>query len=915
MSTSPAPLSETRNADEIASPCDENIRPIFPVRHALTEDALFNITRDGHTPGNPKNIGASSDHELRRIRQGYIYIYARNGHPENLGSDSDGTWLVFRYVSRPDLDDSSSHIRADVNNPNGRYQFYKLEWTGGGADGQWEVKDTRRYPYAFVNKQVSEIEIAYSEERWPGHLFLMAQLDSSVRSQLMTPVNVIQESTEHSAPLAQISAKVAEFNSAAEANPPGNAIRYTAFQPEAESQVVICQNSRENGRLVAIQDHLGELMDIQAAHLAKSHSLKTFSAEYQYPLMIGKGVKNLWEHIDHAGGTWDFLDFNGTPLSGDYLGAFDAIEVRQQVLNAELKALVRSYWAISTRTGPGTVMAEIKACMDGLEKVSGEAEARRVDYVFFLLSKAFQTIGTSAYGSASMVAMLGGTASDRSKEWLTIFKTALGAAATAAPNLLQKYRTHINMLFTVASKELAMAWVKSPGGVFYKEAVPEILGLDLRIVHVSPDNIGDTLREVFDSADARLKGSTPRSYSFDKNALTVTMDGGTAVPEKLVGVQYFEITGTGTLTEQGQKMSEYYRAGAIGTEGAGLFLSFYAAFQTLQNWDNVRPSFTGAGAVARDPRIQIASALLDSAASLRGLQKASNAATFSQGVSSKIFSRMFATGADGFFTPQSVAAQAQNGINATSGGLMRYVTIGNIAGAAGIALAGAQAYEGYKADDMAAGIGNSLVAAGGLVLLITGGSVALAAPGAIIGGLMIIAGTVSTFFTDSDVDYWVRHGFWGRSKNYWGEQREQIDERLSDARRLAYGAEPQRSAFEQELKDYKDLTGTLKIKNETEGDMRFEIFCPAVDSIADLNRLTATVRKITPGFGMGGGGFSGPVVPAAKHFINPGLVHLVLEAPPVSEQDRMSDLRVDASFPKLTGGEFSDRLTIKAWKL
>ncbi|NVK12708.1 MAG: hypothetical protein HWE35_00855 [Rhodobacteraceae bacterium] len=914
MSTSPAPLSETRNADEIASPCDENIRPIFPVRHALTEDALFNITRDGYTPGNPKSIGASPNHELRRIRQGYIYIYARNGHPDNLSSDSDGTWLVFRYVSRADLDDSSSHIRADVSNPNGRYQFYKLEWTGGGADGQWEVNDIRRYPYAFVNKQVSEIEIAYSEERWPGHLFLMAQLDASVRSQLMTPVNVIQESTEHSAPLAQISAKVAEFNSAAEANPPGNAIRYTAFQPEAESQVVICQNSRENGRLVAVQDHLGELMDIQAALLAKSHSLKTFSAEYQYPLMIGKGVKNLWEHIDHAGGTWDFLDFNGTPLSEDYLGAYDAIEVRQQVLNAEIKALVRSYWAVSTRTGPGTVLAEIKACMDGLEKVSGEAEARRVDYVFFLLSKAFQTIGTSAYGSASMAAMLGGTASDKSKEWFAIFKTAIEAAAKSAPDLLQKYRTHMNITFAVTSKELAMAWVQSPAGLIHKAQIEKILGVQEITVPVSPNNIDDALRETF--ARSGLTGQRPQSASFDPDTLSAAMDGGTPRPAQVIGVPYYEITGTGTLTAQGQAMSEFYRMGEQAANGGALLLSFYAAFQTLKNWDNIRHSFTTVGAVARDPRVQIASALLDSASAIRGLQGVPGAAQFTQGVSSQVFSRMFASGADRFFTPYSAAAQARNGINAVSSGLSQYATIANFAGAVGVALAGFQAFEGYKADDMAAGIGNSLVAAGGLVLLITGGSVALAAPGAIIGGLMIIAGTVSTFFTDSDVDYWVRHGFWGRSEKYWGgKRRPEIHERLESAKLLAKAIEPYKSSFERELEDYKDLTGTLKIKNDTAGDMRFEIVCPAVESVADLNRLTATVRKISPGFGIGAGGLSGPVVPATKHFINPGLVHLVLNAPPVSEQDRMSDLRVDASFPKLNGGEYSDRLTIKAWKL
>ncbi|MCE8439348.1 toxin VasX [Rhodovulum sulfidophilum] len=89
--TDPAPLSETRAADELTSACDEDIRPIFPVRHALTEEALFNIARDGTSPGEPGAIGAQGSYELRRLRQGYVYIYARNGHPDRLSSDSKGT--------------------------------------------------------------------------------------------------------------------------------------------------------------------------------------------------------------------------------------------------------------------------------------------------------------------------------------------------------------------------------------------------------------------------------------------------------------------------------------------------------------------------------------------------------------------------------------------------------------------------------------------------------------------------------------------------------------------------------------------------------------------------------------------------------------------------------------------------------
>ncbi len=914
----PPPLSETREAGEIVGACDETIIPIFPARHALTDTALFSVTSSGRAVGNPTAIGASSDHELRRIRQGYIYIYARNGHPDDQSSDDSGTWLVFRYVSQTGHDDSSGHVRDDVSAPTGRYQFYKLEWTGSGADGKWEVLDNRRYPYAFVNRQVSEIEIAYSEERWPGYLFLMAELDSGVRRKLMTRVNLIAESTPHSVPMARIAEHVAEFTPNAQPNPSANALRYTAFQPETTGQVVVCQQSRERGRVVAVQDHLGELLDLQAAHLAKSHSLKTFSAEYQYPLMIGKGVKNLWEHIDHDSGTLrDYFDWNGTPVHEDYLGTYDALEVRQNVLNDEIRALVRAYWTVSTRTGTGTVLTELEVVLGGLDSIGDEASVRRMDYAFFLLSKAFQTLGTSAYGSASMAAMLGDAATDNSRQWFIIFKELFTVAATASQEYLTRYRTHMNITFAVTAKELALAWTQSPGGIIHKAPIERILGVTEIAVPVSPNNIDDTLRRTF--ARVGLTGQRPSRVNVDGNALTAAMDGGTPVPTRLVNVPYYEITGTGTITAQGQALSEAYRAADLGTKGGAMLLSFYAAFQTLNNWNNVRRSFTAVGAIARDPRVQVASVLLEAASGIRALQTVPGSVQFTNGVSTSIFNRMFASGGDRFFNAGTVTAQATNGAGSVSGSMLRFVTLGNIAGAVGVVLASFNAREGFRADDMAAGFGNSLIAAGGLVVLATGATGFALVPGAIVGGLMIVAGTVATFFTDSDVDYWVRHGFWGRSQRYWeGEDRLEVGRRIDLAKSLMNGSEPYRSAFEQELNDYRDLTGSLQIENAAEGDMRIEIACSALESVADLGRLEATVRVVTASIGMmgmGGAPMAGRPLDVQKHYVAPGMVHLILSERPVPDHDRISDLRIDASYPKLNGAAYEDRLTIKAWQL
>jgi hypothetical protein len=899
----PAPLSETRGADELTSPCDENIRPIFPVRYALSEDALFNVARDGASPGEPGTVSAQGQYELRRLRQGYVYIFARNGHPDKLSSDSDGTWLVFGYVSQGQ-DDSSSDIRSDTDIPQGRYQFYKMSWVDGGADGRWEVTDKRRYPYAFVNKQVSEIEIAYSEERWPGHLLTMAQVDASLRARLMTKVNVVAETTEQSAPLAQLADHVAEFKRDAKANPAGNAVRYTAFQPEAVTNVVQCTNSRENGRLIAVKDHLGELMDIQAAHEAKSQSLRTFSAEYQYPLLIGPGVENLKSHIDLDGG-W----FNKPPLDPNFETTLAELRAEQKSLEDELRALVKAYWQIAGRRSHCALLDEADVVLRGLDEVkSDDTKARRADYAFFVLSRVFQTLGTSSHGSASMTVAFEGTATDRSKDWGVIFSRVVNAMATASPQLMSKYRTHMNVTFAVTSKELAMSWVRRESGLVTREAVERILGVRSFIRPVNPNTMEDALKGVF--ASVGLTGQRPRA--FDSTGLTAVFDGGGFRPDQMVGVPFFEINGTGTLTAQGESFSNAYRAADLADKGGSMVLGLYAAFVAVRNWDVISPSITEMGAIAQDPKVQVASALLDTMAGLNALRGVPNAAVYTQKIGQQVFDRLFKAGSGRFFGAHIAAAQAQTAAQGVSRNLLSYLTLGNLAGAVGIALAGMQAFEGFKADDLAKGYGNTLIAVGGLVVLIFG----LTGLGAVIGGLLIIAGTVMTFFGDDAPTYWARHSFWGSSEKYWGgEQRDGTVQRMEEAKKISSGDRFFLDAFEQELNAYRDLTGSLRIENATSGDLRFEIHCPSIKSIADLPRLSATVRFIAPSLGIGGGGFSGPVVPASRHFIRPGLVHLQLSEKPGREGDRISDLRVEASYPKLNGGEYSDSLSIKVRNL
>ena len=246
-------------ADGITAQCDPDIIPIFPVRYALTSDALTAFKESQPSIGTPEGLGGGN-HDLRRLRRGYVYIYAHSGHAGEMHSDQAGIWHVFRYESLTQ-DENSGTIRNDTQSGMpGSYAFTPYQWEDGTPSSNWVALTSRRFPYAFVHRDVSNIHIAYSEERWPAWFFERMAQDGSLRRKLMTEVDLVPESTRYSAPLSSIADYVTGFGGEA-ADPIENALRHTALQPEPARRVVNCPNAHDNGRLVAVMDPLGEILD------------------------------------------------------------------------------------------------------------------------------------------------------------------------------------------------------------------------------------------------------------------------------------------------------------------------------------------------------------------------------------------------------------------------------------------------------------------------------------------------------------------------------------------------------------------------------------------------------------------------------------------------------------------------------
>ena len=154
------------NAKAVGQPlaCQLDIVPIFPVRFSMSSKTLNNAAKTGSVPPMPTGI-SDKEYDLRRLRQGYLYILARAKHVGN-ATDEKRRWLIFEYTVAKD-DSNAPKLNGSSVSP---YHFTQYVWTDGTARGEWK-KLPRSFPYAYVHAQVGSIECAYSEVRWAPEMF------------------------------------------------------------------------------------------------------------------------------------------------------------------------------------------------------------------------------------------------------------------------------------------------------------------------------------------------------------------------------------------------------------------------------------------------------------------------------------------------------------------------------------------------------------------------------------------------------------------------------------------------------------------------------------------------------------------------------------------------------------------------
>ena len=311
---SPASLSVQQKIDletVNVTLCELPVIPIYPVRYGLSANYLKSAWNNGIIGEITAPIGMFGAHEkgahqIMQLRQGFVYIYAHTKH-RIFSTDEKGKWLVFRYITHNnDINSSSEFERpGDIEERIGEFYFLLYKWGKDGANGKWEegkLNDTN-YPCAanasafrtvFVDKDTEMVDIAYSEYAWSAEIFERVENDPGFRASVMTTVNVKNQNiTEHSAPLKDIDKHVMEYSIKETDDTTDSLAKLSeSWHTKIRSakfpyRIPYMPNHNEVGLVVALEDVVGEMHELQKLIIDLTEQQKAYYARYSYPITIG----------------------------------------------------------------------------------------------------------------------------------------------------------------------------------------------------------------------------------------------------------------------------------------------------------------------------------------------------------------------------------------------------------------------------------------------------------------------------------------------------------------------------------------------------------------------------------------------------------------------------------------------------
>lgn len=277
---------QAKPADEATKPCQEFIR-LYPTRFALTDKAFENIKTKGEIPLLPKNSSGDENYDVRRLRDGYVYILAVNaevkGCFEISAEAADGqAWYIYRYRSK-DVDFNQGNQAYGINYSFSLFNDYETGYTN---------TVTLPTPYIELNKAIESAYMMFADVGLPMSLLRKIETDPLVRNHWMRNVQ-LKNPQDYSINMATLQQTVKDFSPQTKMMTDqaltSNAYRFTPIgKPTGWEEIKNQLMHSQNGVIVALEDPVGTTRDLSGYHLYLTAERDKVLAKYEYAISTAR---------------------------------------------------------------------------------------------------------------------------------------------------------------------------------------------------------------------------------------------------------------------------------------------------------------------------------------------------------------------------------------------------------------------------------------------------------------------------------------------------------------------------------------------------------------------------------------------------------------------------------------------------
>lgn len=273
-------------ADGVIAPCQEGIR-VYPTRFALTDKAFENIKSKGEMPPLPKNASGDENYDVRRLRDGYVYILAVNaevkGCFEISAEAANGqAWYIYRYRSK-DVDFNQGNQAFGINYSFSLFNDYEAGYTN---------KVILPTPYIELNKAIESAYMMFTDVDLPMNLLRKIETDPLVRNHWMRNVQ-LKNPQGYSINMATLQQTVKDFSPQTKMMTDqaltSNAYRFTPIgKPTGWEEIKNQLMHSQNGVIVALEDPVGTARDLSGYHLYLTTERDNVLAKYEYAISTAR---------------------------------------------------------------------------------------------------------------------------------------------------------------------------------------------------------------------------------------------------------------------------------------------------------------------------------------------------------------------------------------------------------------------------------------------------------------------------------------------------------------------------------------------------------------------------------------------------------------------------------------------------